>query len=141
MTVSGRTHCDWREWWEGEFEDAAAFFQLCQDANAPMVAVENPNNASPRSQKRFGKPDCVVHPYHFGSTIYKKRTGFWLKNLPPLMATNNLRTRISLLSVGWKNKGREGRDGIGHKKPKETGSGSPRHGRSDGPAVGLDDGQ
>ena len=71
--------------WEEIFQQAIGFFSACQSANAPMVAVENPRMHR-RARTIVGKADCEVHPYWFGSP-YSKRTGFWLKNLPPLMAT------------------------------------------------------
>ena len=35
---------------------------------------------------RFRKPDCIVQPWWFGHPEVKT-TCFWLKNLPPLLAT------------------------------------------------------
>ena len=66
--------------------DAACFFNDCYTANAPMVAVENP---LPYKMARtiIGEPDQMVHPYHFGD-MYLKRTGLWLRGLPPLMPTS-----------------------------------------------------
>ena len=65
---------------------ALAFFIDCQNANAPMVAVENPTTYIFVSNI-LGKPDCVIHPYNFGD-MYLKRTCFWLKGLPPLLPTH-----------------------------------------------------
>ena len=73
-----------------KFQDAIEFFQHCQNANAPRVCVENPN-PMPAVVAIIGPPSDWIEPYHFGS-IYRKRTGLWLKNLPILMRTY-IRTR------------------------------------------------
>ena len=54
--------------------------------NAPIkrIAIENPVSCI---STEIRKPDCIVHPYHFGDR-YQKNTCFWLKNLPPLKPTN-----------------------------------------------------
>lgn len=71
-------------WWSA-FHQAAAFFAECLAANAPMVAVENPPIMHPPARSIFGPPDCWTDFRNFGGQ-YRKRVGFWLKNLPPLMA-------------------------------------------------------
>ena len=65
--------------------DGAGFFNECLAANAPMVAVENPT-PSGMARKLIGLPDCIVQPHWFGDP-YTKRTGLWLRGLPPLMPT------------------------------------------------------
>ena len=75
----------------GKFRDldkvgeAMDFFIDCLGANAPMVAVENP---LPYKLVRvyLGEPDSIVQPWQFGD-MYLKRTGLWLRNLPPLLPT------------------------------------------------------
>ena len=61
------------------------FFRACYDANAPLVAVENPMMLH-WARKRVGRPDCWSQPWHHGAP-YTKRTGFWLRGLPPLLPT------------------------------------------------------
>ena len=65
--------------------EALEFFIDCQNANAPRVAVENP---LPYKFVRaiVGQHSQTVHPYHFGD-MYLKRTCWWLRGLPPLMAS------------------------------------------------------
>ena len=63
--------------------EAAAFFNDCYCANAPMVAVENPR-PHPWAIKIIGKPDQYVQPWHYGEP-YSKGVGLWLRGLPPLM--------------------------------------------------------
>ena len=70
--------------WE-RMREAAAFFLDCLAANAPRVAVENPTMHG-YAREIIGRPDCAVHPYHFGEA-YSKRTCFWLRGLPPLLPT------------------------------------------------------
>ena len=62
---------------------ARRFFMKCLNAKAPFVAVENP---LPMARAQLPKPDCFVHPSWFG-VKYTKKTLYWLRNLPPLMAT------------------------------------------------------
>lgn len=67
-------------------EEAARFFVLCLEANAARVAVENPVMHRWAMQLVGGGPTQYVQPYHYGHAA-SKRTGLWLKGLPPLMAT------------------------------------------------------
>lgn len=66
---------------------AAVFFMHCIYANADRVCVENPLGFM---SKLYRKPDQTVHPYYFAASVNdadnyeKKRTCFWLRNLPPL---------------------------------------------------------
>lgn len=62
---------------------ARSFFFECLDAAAPFVAVENP---IPMAIAQLPRPSCYVCPSWFG-VKYTKKTLFWLKNLPPIMAT------------------------------------------------------
>ena len=68
-----------------EYEDAAALFEECLNANAPMVAVENPRMHRV-ARERIGAWSFHMQPYHFGDPI-RKQVGFWVRGLPPLMAT------------------------------------------------------
>lgn len=63
---------------------AIVFFMRFIDADCDCIAVENPVGIMSTA---YRKPDCIVHPYYFGDDA-KKKTCFWLKNLPPLTATN-----------------------------------------------------
>ena len=62
--------------------EAKEFFYKCLNARAPYVAVENP---LPMARAGLPKPDCFIHPSWFG-VKYTKKTLYWLRNLPPLMA-------------------------------------------------------
>ena len=69
--------------WE-EIGDAIDFFVECYRANAPAVAVENPVPFACVS-RFLGPPQDRVDPWMFGDG-YRKRTWFWTRGLPPLLA-------------------------------------------------------
>ena len=71
-------------YWEG-FEEGSRLFMACLAANAPRIAVENPQPTS-WARARHGTPSQLISPSHFGDP-YQKRTYLWLSGLPPLMAT------------------------------------------------------
>lgn len=62
--------------------EARAFFFECYAAVADYVAVENP---LPMARARLPKPSCFICPSWFG-VKYTKKTLFWLRNLPPIVA-------------------------------------------------------
>ena len=68
-----------------QMEEAAAFFLECLNGNAPRVAIENP---TPHKYAReiIGRESFAVQPWMFGEP-YSKRTCFWTRGLPPLLAT------------------------------------------------------
>ena len=68
-----------------EIPGAIHFFKACLNANAPLVAVENPTMHS-KAKREVGSASCVIQPWQFGHP-YTKRTLLWLKGLPPLMPT------------------------------------------------------
>lgn len=61
---------------------AREFFMKCLNAPAKYVAVENP---LPMARAKLPKPTCYACPSWFG-VKYTKKTLYWLKNLPPIMA-------------------------------------------------------
>lgn len=65
-----------------QMKAARAFFMECYNANAPFVAVENP---IPLRIAKLPQPTCFVEPFWYGHP-YSKKTVYWLRNLPPLMA-------------------------------------------------------
>lgn len=73
-------------WWDGreeEQEDAVVFFLALYNAPVPRVAIENPVGII---STRFRKPDQYIQPWQFGHGETKK-TGLWLRGLPPLEPT------------------------------------------------------
>lgn len=76
------------EW--DQVRQAAEFFLACFNANAPLVAVENPVMHSYGRQAIGGmRPTFSVQPWQFGDN-FKKRTCFWTRGLPPLRPTSEL---------------------------------------------------
>lgn len=97
MTNSGVSwlHKDPTRW--AALDDAAAFFNLLLDAPVKRIAVENPIMHK-YAKERIGnrKQDQVVQPWMFGH-MEQKGTCLWLKNLPLLTATNNVKAEMLLL--------------------------------------------
>lgn len=67
--------------------EGAEFFRLLYDAPVRRIAVENP---IPHKYARelIGRPSQWVQPYEYGS-LERKKTGLWLRNLPPLLADSD----------------------------------------------------
>ena len=72
-----------------EMNEAAQFFMGCMNANAPMVAVENPVMHGHAREIIGRRADFTVQPWQFGDPA-KKRTCFWTRGLPPLVPTSNM---------------------------------------------------
>jgi len=68
---------------------AAEFFKKCMNANAPKVAVENPIMHPLAAAIIGSKATQFVQPWWFGEPMFKA-TGFHIKGLPNLIATNKL---------------------------------------------------
>lgn len=69
----------------------AALFSACWNAPIERIAVENPV-MHPHAMARivnYQKPAQTVQPWWFGEEAFKA-TSFYLKGLPPLVATNRL---------------------------------------------------
>lgn len=64
-------------------DDALDFVRLLMDSPIRHIAIENPVG---RIGTAIRKANQYIHPYQFGDDI-SKRTGLWLKNLPPLRPT------------------------------------------------------
>lgn len=70
-------------------EEGAAFFNMLWAADVPRIALENPVMHGHGITLVGGRATQFVQPYQFGH-LESKRTGFRLKNLPPLKPTNDL---------------------------------------------------
>ena len=70
--------------------DAAVFFRELLGSDIPRVAVENPIMHGHAAKIIGRRQDQVVQPWMFGHPE-KKGTGLWLKGLPPLLATEDVR--------------------------------------------------
>ena len=80
--------------------DAAAFFLKLAEAAVSKIAVENPVSMM---ATLWRKPDCVIHPWQFGHAE-EKATCLWLKGLPPLRETDNVRSEFLLLPKSQRNR-------------------------------------
>lgn len=72
---------------------AREFFLKCLNAQAEFVAVENP---CPMALAQLPRPDAFACPSWYGFK-YTKKTYYWLKNLPPLMAGYQNPTQVSFV--------------------------------------------
>lgn len=61
---------------------ALDFFSKLLNAPIPKICIENPV-PGPLLKAQVGPPTQYIQPYYFGDDA-SKRTGLWLKNLPPL---------------------------------------------------------
>lgn len=71
--------------------EAAGFFNALRNAPIEKIAVENPIMIG-HAKRLFGIPeqDQTIQPWMFGH-MEQKATCLWLKNLPPLRPTNDVR--------------------------------------------------
>lgn len=79
-------------------EDAAKFFLEIAKSDCPRICIENPIGYMNENQwmlENFTKPP-VMHPYHFGDPV-RKATMFWVKGLPVLKETNNVKHLVKLV--------------------------------------------
>jgi hypothetical protein len=85
LAVSGAR---WFKDKQAEQEEALDFVRYLMGAPVDRIALENPVSVI---SSRIRKPDQIVQPFHFGDP-FRKTTCLWLKNLPKLVATNDLGT-------------------------------------------------
>lgn len=70
--------------------EGAKFFRTLLDANIPLVAVENPVMHKYAVEIVGRRQDQIVQPWMFGHPE-QKGTGLWLRGLPKLTPTNDVR--------------------------------------------------
>jgi hypothetical protein len=78
---------------DGRQHEAVSFFMELARAPIPMVAIENPVCIM---SSFWRKPDQVVQPWQFGHPE-QKATCLWLKGLPVLRPTNDVRDHMMTL--------------------------------------------
>jgi len=78
-------------------EEGAAFFKMLLDAPIPKIAIENPIMHK-YAKDRIGnvKQSQVIQPWMFGH-MEQKATCLWLKGLPLLQETENVKEAMMLL--------------------------------------------
>jgi len=102
LALSGVSWRIKRQEWK-EVSDAADFFMDCLNANAPQVAVENPVM---HGYAGIRKPNFTVQPWQFGDN-FTKRTCFWTRGLPPLVANSRLDGTSAVAECHLASKGRD----------------------------------
>lgn len=80
-------------------DDALEFVQLLMKAPVERIAIENPVGAI---GTRILPATQYIHPHEYGHDASKK-TGLWLKNLPPLQPTKHIAPRIVNGRPRWGN--------------------------------------
>jgi len=79
-----------------KMREGANFFKKLMEAPIDKIAIENPVMHKYAVEIIGKRQDCSVQPYEHGHAE-SKRTCFWLKNLNPLIASNDVKEE-------WKNK-------------------------------------
>lgn len=77
----------------GAQQASASFFKMLAKADIPRIAIENPVCVM---SSLWRKPDQVIQPWMFGH-MEQKATCLWLKNLPPLEPTNDVKEAMMQL--------------------------------------------
>ena len=89
----------WQDMLEG-----ADFFRRMFAFNTPMLAVENPvQHKWAKLAHGMGEPTQTVQPYEYGHPE-TKRTALWLRGLPPLTATDDVRAEMAALPKSVSNR-------------------------------------
>jgi hypothetical protein len=86
-----------RNLWE-EMRNAATFFHFLMTFDIPKIAVENPIMHKYAKEIIGKKQDQIIQPYQFGHTE-SKATCLWLKGLPKLKETNNVKEEMMKLPL------------------------------------------
>ncbi len=84
-------HKDPYRW--AKLDAAAEFFNKMLNANIPKIAVENPIQHKYAFERIGVKPTQIIQPWMFGHPE-RKATCLWLKGLPPLVPTNNVKEEM-----------------------------------------------
>ena len=77
----------------GQQQASASFFMMLAKSDIPRIAIENPVCIM---SSLWRKPDQIIQPWQFGHTE-QKTTCLWLKKLPLLTETNNVKEQMMLL--------------------------------------------
>jgi hypothetical protein len=97
LTNAGVTwlHRDPSRW--AKLDDGAAFFKRLLEVPIPRICVENPIMHKYAKERIGGvKQTQVVQPWMFGH-MEQKATCLWLKGLPPLTPTDNVKEAMMAL--------------------------------------------
>jgi len=99
LAVSGARHFE-KKRKDGRQKEAIEFFKTILNAKCNKICIENPVNIIGSDYMKtwfpeYDLPNCTqyIQPYEFGNPS-RKKTGLWLKNLPPLKPTNIVEPKI-----------------------------------------------
>lgn len=92
LAVSGAPHFAAKRA-DGRQQRALDFVVRLMTADIPRICLENPVSVISTYCR---KPEQIIQPWMFGH-MEQKTTCLWLKNLPPLIPTNNVREQMMLL--------------------------------------------
>ena len=90
---------------------AIRFAEKLWSAPVKRIALENPVGVL-STRSCLGKPTQYVQPYEFGNDASKK-TGLWLKGLPPLKSTVYIEPRMVNGKPRWSNQTDSGQNRLG----------------------------
>lgn len=79
-----------------QMREGAEFFAKLLNADIPKIAVENPIMHKYAKEIIGSKQSQIVQPWMFGH-LEQKATGLWLKNLPLLKPTDDVKQEMLLL--------------------------------------------
>jgi hypothetical protein len=82
----------------GQMREGAAFFKTLWEAKIPKVCVENPIMHGYAKKLIGGTQTQVIQPWMFGHKE-KKATCLWLRGLPELIPTTNLKAETDALPI------------------------------------------
>lgn len=91
---NGRNEDRWKS-----MVEAAAFFRMLLNADIPQIAIENPVMVGHALELVGQNFTQSIQPWQFGH-MEVKRTCLWLKNLPPLVASDNVYDAMMKLPYG-----------------------------------------
>ena len=91
LAVSGNRWMKERPERISDREKALAFVRALMDADIPRICIENPKGVI---SSRIRKPDQIIQPWQFGHPETKE-THLWLKGLPTLEPTTDLREQMN----------------------------------------------
>lgn len=97
LAVSGALHFKNKQ--DGRQSEALEFVRRLLNAPIAKIALENPVSII---STRIRKPDQIIQPYMFGHPE-RKTTCLWLRGLPKLVETNNVKAQFDALPENKKN--------------------------------------
>lgn len=109
---SGVCWLDKKEGRRDQMKAGAEFFKQLLEADIPYIAVENPIMHKYAKAIIGRGPDQIIQPWMFGHKE-KKGTGLWLKGLPKLVPTTDLKDETDILPkrlqqrIHWQSPGKD----------------------------------